>query len=83
MVKGTWNNLYGMHPVVYQYHMLSFISVKHNDIPMNSLIQSPQPTNIDLEYTVQNQQATKADATAQASTTRLIHQHSEYELCTT
>jgi hypothetical protein len=22
-------NLYGMHPVVYQYHILSFISVKH------------------------------------------------------
>jgi hypothetical protein len=30
-------NLYGMHPVVYQYHILSFISVKHNYIPMNPL----------------------------------------------
>jgi hypothetical protein len=33
------SHLYGMHPVVYQYHILSFISVKHNNIPMNSLIQ--------------------------------------------
>jgi hypothetical protein len=29
------SNLYGMHPVVYQYHTLNFISVKHNNIPMN------------------------------------------------
>jgi hypothetical protein len=27
-------NLYGMHPVVCQYHMLSFISVKHNNTPI-------------------------------------------------
>jgi hypothetical protein len=38
-VFSAWyGTLYGMHPVVYQYHILSFISVKHNNIPMNSLI---------------------------------------------
>jgi hypothetical protein len=31
-------HLYGMHPVVYQYHILSFISIKHNNVPMNSLV---------------------------------------------
>jgi hypothetical protein len=37
-ITRTVLNLYGMHPVVYQYHILSFISVKHNNIPMNSLV---------------------------------------------